>query len=117
MFINFTNHNNESWNEEQLKAAYEFGKIEFLPFPEINPNHSDREIFEMARTYSDIIISKKPNAVLCQGEMTFAFAVVSALISKDILVFAATTQRVQTDGTQKFKFVKFRRYIVEEDQL
>jgi hypothetical protein len=62
----------------------------------------------------------KPAAVLCQGEMTLAFAVVAKLVEMKIVVLAACSKRVASEATDndgriiktaEFKFTRLRRYI------
>ena len=35
VFVNFTNHPSETWEEKQIEAAHQYGKIVDLPFPNV----------------------------------------------------------------------------------
>lgn len=119
-FINFTNHPSDKWMPMQRKAAECYGKIVDLAFPSINPQWSSEQVDEEAQKYVALILTYHPRAVLCQGEMTFAFAVIHRLQQLHVPVLAACSKRVvreeQTeDGAtrriSKFEFVQFRFYL------
>jgi hypothetical protein len=90
-----------------------------MPFPEVDPDANEEYINELAKKYSNDIMSFNPAAVLCQGEMCLAFAVANFLISKGIPVLAACSKRVVTESTDtngntikksEFLFVRFRQF-------
>lgn len=121
MFLNFTNHQNSNWSEQQKNAAEkEYGRIEDLPFPNIAPDWTREQVEDLAEKYVKDIVGRNPKAVLCQGEFTFAYQVIRRLKEKGVLVVAATSERCvveeynpEKDATIKktcFKFVKFREY-------
>ena len=121
MFINFTNHPNTNWSPEQISAARQYGEILDIPFPEVDPHGDERYLDNLASQYAERIAAQSPVAVLCQGEMTLAFAVAAILISKyGICVLAACSQRcvkigaIGADGetvkTVEFRFIRFREY-------
>jgi len=120
MFINFTNHPSKDWTNEQIAAAGEYGAILDIPFPEVDPNGDEDYIENLALNFTKQIIVYKPLAVLCQGEMTLAFAITAILISKfGVTVIAACSKRhsteiVNANGTiakrVEFKFTGFRKY-------
>jgi len=118
MFINFTNHPSEKWSKDQLAAAQQYGEIVDMPFPSIDPSASRDNVLTMATDYAQRIAAMSPNAVLCQGEFTFVFAVVIELKKIGVRVFAACSERCireyVEDGISKkvaeFKFVRFREY-------
>lgn len=119
MFVNFTNHPSEKWSEQQHDAALAIGEeICDLPFPAVGPYATHEEIQALANTYADKIQRMNPDAVLCQGEFTLTFAVVTLLKANGISVLAASSERVVTetveDGVTKknieFHFASFRRY-------
>lgn len=114
-FVNFSNHPHEKWGKEQLSAAKEYGEVVSIPFPAVSPSASEQDIESLAREKVREILDKEPAAVLCQGEFTLVFRVVSLLKQHGIKVVAACTERVATeleDGTKmsKFSFVQFREY-------
>ena len=119
MFVNFSNHPSELWDANQKEAAKQYGKILDMSFPKISVDCTSQEIKILANQYVQEILALKPQAVLCQGEFTFVYAVVSQLRKFGIVVLSAVSDRiVQTEitseGTRKtslFQFVKFRKYI------
>ncbi|GHU52398.1 hypothetical protein AGMMS49975_08090 [Clostridia bacterium] len=119
MLINFTNHASSKWSKLQLDAAKEYGEIRELPFPEIDSWGDEKYIDALADKYAAEIKTLNPDAVLCQGEMTFSFAVIQRLLELEIPVLAACSKResVETLGANGetvkhsvFKFARFRRY-------
>lgn len=118
MFVNFTNHPSNMWDEAQLEAAHIYGEIEDVMFPDVNPNASTKEVRGSAEVYTDRIIAMKPDYVLCQGEHCMVYQVVSILKACGIHVGAACSERksveeMKEDGVHKsavFKFVQFREY-------
>lgn len=119
MFINFSNHKSSTWSDEQLDAASEYGGIWDLPFPSVPANMDSAGVAELARKYINEILEVKPEAVMCQGEMTLVFDVVQGLLDEGITVVAACSERVveekqlpdgTTQKTAVFKFKQFRRY-------
>jgi hypothetical protein len=119
-FINFTNHPSERWLPEQLAAAKAYGKIVDLPFPDVDPCGDEEYIRRLAGEYNEMIVKHRPAAVLCQGEMTLAFAVAARLVEAGTVVLAACSERVASeiiggDGqvvkTAEFRFTRFRRYL------
>ncbi len=119
MLINCSNHPAVHWKETQRSAAAEYGEIIDVPFPMIDPMWSEREIAQMADDYAEKIANMRPDAVLCQGESTFQFALTRRLLKKRIVVLAACSVRVvkefqnRKNGVGKetlFEFRGFRRY-------
>ena len=119
IFVNHTNHPSENWSEEQKVAAEKFGEIVDVAFPLISPSADENEICAEVEKNLREILKMSPSAVLCQGEFNYTYAMVEALKHENILVLAATSERVtsesvQDDGTTKrvsiFQFVRFRRY-------
>lgn len=112
--INLTNHPYQFWSDEQKKAAKEFGPVEDMQFPNVDPEWDEDKVEALADQYLKLILDKKPQAVLCQGEMTFMYSLVRKLIENEIPVIAACSERVViTEGNVKtsvFKFVRFRRF-------
>ena len=119
IFVNHTNHLSENWSDEQKIAAEKLGKIIDVKFPTVPPAASEEEVAEMVAANLQEILKLSPVAVLCQGEFNYTYAMVNALKQENILVLAATSERVttetlQSDSTTKrvsiFQFVQFRRY-------
>jgi hypothetical protein len=122
MLINLTNHPTKNWSDKQSKIAVsEYSQIQDLPFPDINPNASNSDIFSLVEKYFDEIqkilnnFSNQNNAVHIQGEFTFVFALVSLLLNHNIKCVASTTSRnvIEENGKKitEFQFVKFREYL------
>ena len=113
MFVNFSNHSSHLWTPMQKIAAQAYGEIIDLPFPAVSPDASADEIIALATEYTDLICSMTPSAVLCQGEYTLAFAVVSRLKQRGVTVFAACSKRrvdeyAERDTTRKTSVFEFR---------
>lgn len=121
-FINFTNHPSRFWSKEQYSEALKYGNvIKDIPFPNVSASAGEGEIFQLAQKYAKEIGEESPSAVLCQGEFTLAYQVITILARSDILVMAACSERLvqeehADDKTVKhaeYKFVRFRKYHVE----
>ena len=119
MFINVSNHPSDSWSDQQLLAAREYGVIIDIPFPQIDPDTSTVEISALAHEYMLKIEEYRNAVVMVQGEFTFSYALTRRLREKDIIVVAACTRRkaeeqVMPDGTvlksSIFEFGGFREY-------
>ncbi len=119
IFFNYTNHCSNLWSKEQLKAANEYGTIVDMPFTAVDPEYGEEQISELAAAEADKIIAIKPNAVLCQGEMSLAYSVINILKAAGITVLCATANRIteteiKADGSVLkkvcFRFVRFRKY-------
>lgn len=121
MFINFTNHPSALWSEAQIRTAEQYGEILDIPFPSVPAEAGEREIERMAEKYAEQLTATKPNAVLCQGEMTLTYAVVKKLTERNITVLAACSERCieeqkigdSTKKTVVFNFIRFRKYEAE----
>lgn len=119
MIVNFTNHPNSCWCKEQVHAASQWGEIVDLPFPNVPAVADENDIAELADTYCMKIRDLAPDAVLVQGEMSLAFAVVERLCRNGIMVLCTASERVcevttADDGStvrkSTFRFVRFRKY-------
>jgi len=116
IFINLTNHPSSGWNEEQMKAAQQYGEVVDISFPIIEPLFTSKDINELANEMADKIRAFDCNPVVhVMGEMTFTYAVVSRLKAMGITCVASTTERIakmMPDGKKisEFKFVQFRKY-------
>lgn len=119
VFINHTNHCSEYWSEEERHAAAALGRIVDMAFPDILPSASEAEIEQLAEAMAQQIAAQEPAAVLCQGEYTYTYALVTKLLARGICVMAACSERVveerrEPDGSTRrisqFRFTQFRRY-------
>lgn len=120
MLLNLTNHPSKNWNTTQSRAAVEqWGTIQDFPFPTVYPEWDGAEIARCADAVAEEAMALNPDAILCQGEMTLCFALVSRFQQSDIPVMAASSARdvvetVRSDGSTRkevaFHFVRFREY-------
>ena len=119
VFINCSNHPSVQWGEEQKKAAANYGKIVDYPFPEVDPSWTTEQIYELAEQVCGEMAECHPAIVMCQGEFTLAFAIISRLKAEGIPVVAACSRRsveevIQEDGSvqkqSSYHFEGFREY-------
>lgn len=119
MFVNFSNHPVKNWNETQITAAGNYGEIREIPFPVVPPMATEEEVKKLAVENAEKILQFRPDAVMCQGEFTLTFAVVSILKKHGITCVSACSDRrtveiIQEDGTSikesVFSFYGFRQY-------
>ena len=119
MLINLSNHKYEQWQENQKALAKtKYGTVLDLPFPQIEPDWTTKQVKELANTYLSKIVEmtrgERGKAVHIQGEFTFVFNLVSLLKQQEIICIASTSKRnVKQVGTQKiidFIFTNFREY-------
>ncbi len=123
MLINLSNHPSAKWGEKQTTTAIEkYGKIQDIPFPQVNPEARSIDIKKMAADYVKQIrqLSKadenQPFAVHIMGEMNLTFRIISLLKRSNITCVASTTFRDTIDHpdgskTFKFEFIQFREYL------
>jgi hypothetical protein len=119
MFINLTNHPTTTWSEKQLCAAREYGEVLDVPFPEVDPTWTTAQVIEQAKSLTDEVLSLHPTTVLCQGEFTLTYHLVTAFKKKGLPVVSATSKRAveegqDIDGVNRrkyyFDFIQFREY-------
>ena len=119
MFVNFSNHPSVRWSKEQKEAAEKYGEIVDIAFPNVDPKATESEISSLANKFITEISAMRPDAVMCQGEFTLSFAVITRLKNLNIPVYAACSERVVKeivceDGTVKkeveFVFAGFRKF-------
>lgn len=119
VFINISNHPSSLWGEKQRKEAEKFGDITDIPFPAIPSDAPEKYIDEKVREYYEKITEYSPECVMCEGEFTFTYGLVTKLRDDGIKVVAACSEReveeyTDTDGVSQkntiFKFVRFREY-------
>lgn len=120
MLLNLSNHPSSKWSEKQLSAAKEeYEEITDMSFPAVSTNDSHEHVQSTAENLVRTIVDMNPDAVMCQGEFTLTYAIVSLLKERGIKVISACSERnsrerVTPDGkTEKivtFDFVRFREY-------
>ena len=120
VFINHTNHPSDRWGDEQRAAAEEYGEIIDLPFPMIPSEEGSIQVKKRALEMAARISEMEPAAVLCQGEFSYTFVLVDALLKQGIRVLTACSDRVvrewvDEEGQQHrdavFQFQQFREYM------
>lgn len=120
MFVNFSNHPSEFWDDLQRQAAMKWGNIVDVPFPIVEPEADEAEILSLAAHSVDRILAYAPDVVMCQGEFTLCFAVVKLLKEQGVVAVAACTRRTvkesrNSNGVYKkesvFQFERFREYV------
>lgn len=120
-FFNLTNHPSAKWSDEQKASALLMvggdGEIVDIPFPNIPPEATGREVRKTAFDYLVKYFdgADTESVVLVQGEMVFTFNMVNLLQTERIRCVAATTERIveerpNGEKVSVFKFVKFRKY-------
>lgn len=115
MLLNLSNHPSATWPPKQQQAAREaYGRVEDLPFPQIDPELDAEGLAQLVQQYFERVQARRPAAVHLMGEMTFTFALVAKLKAAGVPCLAATTQRLveERDGKKvvEFRFVQFRPY-------
>lgn len=115
VFVNFTNHPLDTWEERQAEAARRYGRIVDVPFPDVDPDAGEEDIRKLGEACCGKILEQEPAAVLCQGEFSLAFFVTARLRAKGLKVVTACSQRrVVQSGKVKssvYEFVRFREYV------
>jgi hypothetical protein len=119
ILLNLSNHPSANWSEKQLNAAKLYGKVKDMAFPAIDPEDSENNIEKLADIYLKEIEGLSVNntiTVHIMGELTFCFALIKKLNSKNIKCIASTSKRVVTElenGRKEveFNFVRFREYL------
>ena len=119
MLLNCSNHVSKNWNSEQLKAASQWGEIVDYPFPSVPATADEAYINQLAENIVENIKVMEPFAVMCQGEFTLSYMIITKLLQSGIKVIAACSERkveesILDDGnTEKrviFQFIRFREY-------
>lgn len=119
MLLNLSNHPTSTWQPNQLALAQkQYGEVQDLPFPQINPEATPSELNHLAAQYLQKIVPLQQQqdtfAVHVMGELTFTFLMVKKLQELGIPCVASTTLRkTKQEGNRKisiFQFVQFRPY-------
>ena len=116
--INLSNHPSTFWDENQLKAAAEYGEIVDLSFPAVDADADETYIEMLVDDYFETIKEMTKGNIFTvhlMGEMTFTLALVKKLQQIGIDCIASTSERISTEmeSGQKqviFNFVRFRKY-------
>ncbi len=115
VFLNISNHPSDKWTIEQTKAAKEFAiSIVDVKPPPVPPVYSIEKVEKLCSTLLKSIPELTTHAMV-STEYTLTAAIVRRLQKKDIVCFAATTERkvIEISSNQKqvvFKFIRFRKY-------
>ena len=118
LFINFSNHPSDKWEDIQLDAARQYGECIDIAFPQIDPAADNKEIELLAKGYIAQIMQYATNnevTVHVMGEMCFTYHIVAQLKSHGIRCLCSTSQRhvCEEAGGRKvveFHFTQFREY-------
>lgn len=116
MLLNLSNHPYNQWGKAQQQAAIvQYGSVQDLPFPAIDPSSNSQAVQQLAIDYYQQVIALQPQAVHLMGEMTFTYALVRLLQAAGITCIASTSQRkIITEEHGKkivlFEFEQFREY-------
>jgi len=122
MLLNLSNHPSTGWGTAQREAAAaQFGGVEDLAFPVIDPEWGAAPVAALADDYAGRCVETlrlhedHPSAVHVMGEMTFTCALIERLHVRGVRCVASTTERlVETDAEGRkittFRFVRFRDY-------
>jgi hypothetical protein len=119
MLINLSNHPSANWSAEQTGIAIkQFGEIQDLPFPAVDPTGNNMYLEQLAEDYLNIIVKKYFSVPLptihIMGEMTFTYSMVRLLQNYGFTCVSSTTERIAKEEnglkTSEFRFIKFRPY-------
>lgn len=118
-FVNLSNHGSGAWGEAQTSAAKVYGDIVDVPYPQVPTDLDENQFLELVESTVASVLAHEPAMVMCQGEMTTCFSIVSRLKAAGIPVVAAVSERKavekvvdgQTVKTAVFEFKGFRTYI------
>lgn len=123
MLINLTNHPISRWNEEQMqKAEALYGSISDYSFPAVPVEYTAEDVAHLADKIVKEILDRRIEgtrfAVMCQGEFTLTYALVSRFQREGVEVISAVSERIVKEEkvgeeirkTAIFKFGGFREY-------
>ena len=111
MLLNLTNHPFRRWPTEQQRTALQrWGTVKDLPFPEVPPESTTRQVALLARETVLRAAQLEPDAVLCQGEMTLTLVLTALLQRRGIPVYAAVSRRQSREHRQGQAVVKTSEY-------
>lgn len=117
MFINYSNHPSDLWAEEQRSAAAEYGELVDEQFPRVPTELSAKEVERLAEAETERILAKLEHAkgthaVMCQGEFSLTYAVVTLLRRRaaHVKVVCAVSDRVTRERYAEGKTIKEAEY-------
>lgn len=119
MLINLSNHSQEFWDKAQMRQAIDkYGSVIDVPFPNVLPTASCKEIEQQAKDLFGRLIAEYGSSspvFHVMGEMTLTFHLVTLLKAEGYTCVASTSERKVSyteDGVKNvvFKFVCFREY-------
>jgi hypothetical protein len=120
VFVNCTNHPSQKWSKEQYAAASKMGRVVDVPFPNVDPHARMEDVQKQANDVVEKILLEKPTAVLCQGEFSLTYAILTKLREMRIDTYAVCSERNVVEDTDEqgntikktvFAFAGFRKYI------
>lgn len=106
--------------KNRKQAAEKYGEIIDLDFPNVSPEWSEEELYQLADQECgkilDLLKGNPDSAVLCQGECALNFLIVKFLLDEGVKVVTAVTERdvdevrkgEVIEKRSKFVFQKFR---------
>lgn len=118
MLVNISNHPSQKWNEKQLSEAQTYGEVVDIPFPQVCPEATPKDIAKIAEeTVVKVqnLVSPGDAAIHVMGEMNLTYRLVNSLLQLGYHCVASTTARVTVENpdgskTSVFNFVQFRSY-------
>lgn len=91
-----------------------------MDFPSVDPNLSEKDIEKLAHITFAKVIKLHPDYVLCAGEFTLVFALVTLFKRAGIIVLSSCSERIIKSETvnengeviikKGFSFVRYREY-------
>ncbi len=141
MLINLSNHPSANWPTEQVREVEKlYGEVYDYPFPAVPVDFTSDDIVKKAEKIVAEIVDRKDKieddslsaenesdktrnssfAVMCQGEFTLTYAIISLLQKAGIEVVSAVSERIVREEkvgeeirkTAVFRFAGFRGYPV-----
>lgn len=114
VFANISNHPVADWSATQKAAAHAHAaRIANVPFPAVPPDADEAQVHALASAVMDALPAGTTHA-LVQGEFTLTYALVRALQVRDVVCFAATSDRISEESGDlrltEFRFSRLRRY-------
>lgn len=119
MFVNLSNHRSKNWSEKQIEAAREYGEIIDIPFPNVDPYWSEKEIDDLVEVYLKKILGIYNPVVMIQGEFSFTYKLINRCKEYNIKVVTSCSKRKSSEYKDKqgithkeslFEFIQFREY-------
>lgn len=118
-FLNISNHASANWSAKQMAEAEKYGTVIDMAFPCVNADATEEEIASLSEEIFEKAMKYEPRAVMCQGEFTLSYRLISLFLKSGVKCLAACTERKSDDRTfpdgtavktSVFEFVRFREY-------